>query len=77
MLKVWLHRLAHLVGWNHGTVETWWEGRRLMVGFRCVCGELSSVSPTAKQWSDDLIESRKAVGLDMPWWGRDDATDRP
>ena len=42
----WIHRLAHLTGWNCGLVETWWEGKRLMVGFRCECGELSGVSET-------------------------------
>jgi len=44
-----LHRLVHALGANHGTVEVFWEGKRLMVGFRCVtCNALSRVheSPT-------------------------------
>lgn len=34
------HGIMHLFGWNCGRVETWWEGQKLMVGFRCSCGEL-------------------------------------
>lgn len=34
------HELAHVTGWNHGQVETWWKGDRLMVGFRCRCGRI-------------------------------------
>jgi hypothetical protein len=39
------HRLAHLLGWNEGTVETWWDGDVLMVGFRCGCGEMMHPGP--------------------------------
>ena len=40
-----IHRLAHLLGWNFGKVETWWEGNKLMVGFRCAgCGKLEGIS---------------------------------
>jgi hypothetical protein len=39
-----LHKLAHRFGWNTGEVEVWWQGRHLMVGFRChQCGELRHV----------------------------------
>lgn len=38
-----MHRIAHWLGWNYGNVETFWQGERLMVGFRCSCGELSGV----------------------------------
>ncbi len=36
-----LHKitLLHLV-LAKGNVETWWEGEHLMVGFRCICGNL-------------------------------------
>jgi hypothetical protein len=39
------HWLAHRLGWNEGTIETWWERPdRLMVGFRCDgCRQLSGV----------------------------------
>ncbi len=37
------HWLAHFLGWNYGTIETWWEGEELMVGFRCNCGKLGGV----------------------------------
>lgn len=40
----WLHRLEHRLGWFYGTVETWYEGDRMMVGFRCSeCGNVSGV----------------------------------
>jgi len=38
-----MHRIAHWLGWNYGNVETFYEGEKIMVGFRCSCGELSSV----------------------------------
>ena len=39
-----LHRVSHWFGWNTGTVETWYRGDVLMVGFRCdKCGRLSHV----------------------------------
>lgn len=43
-----IHRLRHLVGWNTGSVETWWHGETLMVGFRCECGELQGVHAAHK-----------------------------
>lgn len=49
LLKRIRHRVAHWLQWNGGTVETWWEpdccspDSRLMVGFRCSCGELRHV----------------------------------
>lgn len=41
------HCIAHWTGWNQGSVETWWNGERLMVGFRCTCGKLSGVHPSS------------------------------
>jgi len=39
-----IHRLMHFIGWNTGTVETWWENKRLYVGFKCTtCGKVSGV----------------------------------
>jgi len=39
-----IHRLMHFIGWNTGTIETWWENRRLYVGFKCAtCGKVSGV----------------------------------
>lgn len=38
------HWLTHLFKMNTGFVETWHEGDKLMVGFRCSkCGKLSGV----------------------------------
>lgn len=49
-MSIW-HRVTHWLGWNFGTVETWWthgplehHENRLMVGFRCAgCGQLRGV----------------------------------
>jgi len=37
------HPLMHLLNLEGGRVETWWEGKRLMVGFRAECGRLRGV----------------------------------
>lgn len=38
------HFIAHLFGWNHGKVYTWWDGNTLMIGFRCDgCDTISGV----------------------------------
>ncbi len=42
------HWLTHVIGWNHGTIETWWEGDKLMVGFRCNCGKLEGIDEVPK-----------------------------
>jgi hypothetical protein len=39
-----IHWIAHLFGWNHGKVYTWWDGNTLMIGFRCDgCDTISGV----------------------------------
>jgi hypothetical protein len=43
IIRKLIHLIAHLAGWNRGMVETWWEDKKLMVGFRCDCGELMGV----------------------------------
>ena len=36
------HWIAHKLGTNTGEVATWWDGDRLMIGFRCDgCGKVS------------------------------------
>jgi hypothetical protein len=50
-----LHRLAHLLGLNHGRVYGWWEGTCMdiaegrgvsMIGHRCsTCGDISHTGP--------------------------------
>lgn len=40
------HRVLHALGWNTGIIETWWEGKHLMVGFRCECGEMQGIAET-------------------------------
>jgi hypothetical protein len=61
------HRLAHLIGWNTGRVETWYDNGVLMVGFRCTtCGRLSGVERARGLNIDKEVakrmENRKAGG---------------
>lgn len=44
MLNKFLHKISHLLKWNYGTVESFWDGDVLMIGFRCTCGELQNDS---------------------------------
>jgi len=40
-----VHWIAHLFHWQRGTVETWWDGNKLFVGFKCsVCGKISGIA---------------------------------
>lgn len=37
-----IHWVAHKFGSNTGEVTTWWQGDKLMIGFRCDgCGKVS------------------------------------
>ena len=40
------HKAQHALGTNTGTIETWWEGENLMVGFKCSCGEMQGIAQT-------------------------------
>ena len=43
LLKI-CHMFAHLCSWNFGHVETWYEGEKLMVGFKCdTCGKMTGI----------------------------------
>lgn len=46
MLNKLFHKISHLLKWNYGTVESFWDGDILMIGFRCTCGELQNVHPS-------------------------------
>lgn len=40
-----LHKIAHLLGWNYGVVESFYIGDVLWTGFKCtVCGQINSAS---------------------------------
>jgi hypothetical protein len=43
--EMW-HKAQHKLGTNTGTIETWWEGEYLMVGFKCSCGEMQGIAQT-------------------------------
>jgi len=39
-----LHRLAHLFGYNYGTCFAFYDGPKLMMGFKCsTCGDVAGV----------------------------------
>ena len=39
-----IHRLAHLFGVFNGTCYSWWDNKKLMMGFKCnKCGDISGV----------------------------------
>lgn len=40
-MKALKHRIAHWFGWNLGRVESMTANGKVMVGFRCECGELT------------------------------------
>ena len=43
-MKKAIHWIAHKMGTNTGQVETWWQDKRLMIGFRCDgCGSIEHV----------------------------------
>jgi len=49
MNKIW-HRIEHWFGCNKGIVETWWQGNKLMIGFRCLeCDQISGVHQSYRQ----------------------------
>jgi hypothetical protein len=48
-MTLW-HRFLHAIHWNRGFPETWVdELGRVMVGFRCECGELMQVCDTGSR----------------------------
>lgn len=47
-----LHKLAHLFGVYHGTVESFWINDVLWVGFKCsTCNEISSARMSDARFS--------------------------
>lgn len=41
ILTILIHSIAHLLSWNYGICECWWEGDVLMTGFKCTgCGKI-------------------------------------
>jgi len=48
-----LHKIAHLLKWNYGIPESFYEGDKLMMSFKCTgCGERTGVHQI-----DSLIDS--------------------
>ena len=45
-----IHWLAHLLGWNYGLPDAFYEGDRLMMSFKCSgCGKRSGIHCRDKQ----------------------------
>ena len=48
MRRLW-HLLAHLTGNFYGSIDSFWEGERLMMCFKCgYCGKLWALSMTVE-----------------------------
>lgn len=53
MIKKLFHSVAHLFNWNSGNPESFWEGDKLMMSFRCSgCGERQSIHEITDKLSD-------------------------
>ncbi len=40
-LKLIIHKIAHLFGWNYGHVVSWREGDQIYISFKCQhCGKV-------------------------------------
>jgi len=51
------HRLQHLLGWNFGTVETFWIDGELWVGFRCSgCGRIDGAEKSRIKLSGEWMD---------------------
>ena len=43
-MKKILHKIAHLLNWNYGVCDSFYEDGKLMMSFKCTgCGERSGV----------------------------------
>ena len=56
-----MHWLAHLFGFNHGNVESFWVGDDLWIGFRCSgCNEINGAQIARKNYRTQLpLTSKK------------------
>ena len=45
MIQDWLHRVAHLLGWNHGTIDSRWVCGKLVVFFGTSPNRVGRKSP--------------------------------
>lgn len=44
------HKIAHVLGWYYGTVESFYIEDILWIGFKCnVCGEINHAQPSITQ----------------------------
>ncbi len=60
------HLILHCLGLNRGNPETFWDGDKLMVGFRCTCGVLSQVEWTGKtrsSWPGKTVDLERAADI--------------
>ena len=53
-MKKLLHKIAHLLGWNYGSPDAFYEGDKLMMSFLCSgCGKRQNIFPC-----DDVIDKQ-------------------
>ena len=73
-IVIWFHRLRswwkHLLGTNTGNVESWYDYRKLMVGFRCnECGSPHSVHESVTNDRDFSLPENPGSPENCPWSG--------
>lgn len=44
LVRIILHKIAHLLNWNYGTADSYYEGEKLMMSFLCTgCKKRSGI----------------------------------
>lgn len=57
-MKTILHKIVHLLGWNHGHVYSWYEGDELMMSWRCnTCFKKEGIHPINKVIDIELTKT--------------------
>jgi hypothetical protein len=52
-MKNFLHKIAHLFNWNYGKPDSFWEGDKLMMSFKCSgCGKRSHIHEITDRLAD-------------------------
>ncbi|OLS15988.1 MAG: hypothetical protein RBG13Loki_0365 [Promethearchaeota archaeon CR_4] len=55
----YLHKIAHILNWNYGKPDAFYEGEKLMMSFKCTgCERRSGIHPC-----DDVIDRELEKGI--------------
>lgn len=54
-MKKIIHKIAHLFNWNYGIADSYYEGEKLMMSFKCAgCGKRSGIHCVDKIVDEEL-----------------------